>query len=306
MKGIKLGGFKNPFSTKGPTDSGSGANKPSIPTPAAPKPASTKPSPIKDGFDAQGSKPSSSKVDTQPTKQPGKDVTSSFGANPLGHAGQNVLNSYNMFPGGAPQGVALPTAQKPFVNAGDSLVSLNAHKYQNNTNLSVSPAGSPGIPAHYMHYLSTGEGKFAGIQGVPLHPRPGEPTLVTTGALNGCAVHALHDTKNNNLSFLHHADYSKNGKAELDGFLSQHPNLKPAGSYTPSDYSHPTGKHNLPTGSTPFIHYTQGAGGQPGQWMISGQLNTYKNGGTPGGRPELMLPTDIPGGALQSVPVTLP
>ncbi|WP_255510408.1 hypothetical protein [Myxococcus sp. AB025B] len=40
--------------------------------------------------------------------------------------------------------------------------------------------------------------------------------------------------------------------------------------------------------------------------MISRQLNTYKNGGTPGGRPELMLPTDIPGGALQSIPVTLP
>lgn len=306
MKGIKFGGlFKSPSVPKSPAASGGGTNKPSAPPPVESKPTS-KPSPIKDGFDAQGSKPSTSKVNTPPTQQPGKDVTSSFGANPLGYSGQNILNSYNMFPGSAPQGVALPTAQKPFVNANDSVVTLNAHQHQGNTNLSVSPAGGQGIPAHYMHYLSTGEGKFAGIQGVPLHPRPGEPNTVVTGALNGCAIHALHDTKNNNLSFLHHADYSKNGKAELDGFLSQHPNLKPAGSFTPGDYSHPTGKHGLPAGATPFIQYSQGAGSQPGQWNIVGQLNTYKNGGTPGGRPELMRPTDLQVPFMQTVPVDVP
>ncbi|QQR44388.1 hypothetical protein JKA73_36405 [Myxococcus xanthus] len=305
MKGIKFGGFKSPSIPKSPASSGSGTNKPSAPSPVESKPAS-KPNPVKDGFDAQGSKPSTSKVSPQPTRQPGKDVTSSFGANPLGYSGQNVLNAYNMFPGGAPQGVALPTAQKPFVNASDSVVTLNAHQHQGNTNLSVSPAGGQGIPAHYMHYLSTGEGKFAGIQGVPLHPRPGEPNTVVTGALNGCAVHALHDTKNNSLSFLHHADYSKNGKAELDGFLSQHPNLRPAGSFTPSDYSHPTGKHNDPTGATPFIHYSQGANNRPGQWTIAGQLNTFKNGGTEGGRPELMRPTDLQVPLMQTIPVDVP
>lgn len=293
MKGIKLGGFKAPSSLPGiKTD------VPRAPPPSSPKPSSpSQPKPVKDGFDTASPKP---------PKQPGKDVTSSFGANPLGHAGQNTLNSYNMFPGGSPQGVALPNANKPFVNANDSVVTLNAHQHQGNTNLSVTGAGGPGVQAHYMHYLSTGEGKFAGVQGVPLHPRPGQPNMVVTGALNGCAVHALHDPKANTLSFLHHADYSKNGANELKDFLAKpdHQHLRPVGSFTPGEYSHPTGKHGVPTGATPFIHYSQPAGNHPGQWTIAGQLNTFKNGGTPGGRPELMRPTDLKVPFVQTIPVT--
>ena len=296
MKGVKLGGFKSP------SLSGTKTEVPRSPSPTASKPSS-KPSPLKDGFDTRSGPSSTSKVGSKPAQQPGKDVTSEFGSNPLGHSGQNVLNSYNMFPGGAPHGVALPNAQKPFVHANDSVVTLNAHQHQGNTNLSVTAPGGQGVQAHYMHYLSTGEGKFAGIQGVPLHPRPGEPNMVVTGALNGCAVHALHDTKTNTLSFLHHADYSKNGKNELTDFLSTRPHLKPVGSFTPGDYSHPTGQHGTPTGATPFIHYTPGAGSRPGQWTIAGQLNTFKNGGTPGGRPELMRPTDLKVPFMQTIPV---
>ncbi|WP_253817221.1 hypothetical protein [Myxococcus xanthus] len=93
-------------------------------------------------------------MNPQPTRQQGKDVTSSFGANPLGYSGQNVLNAYNMSQGGALQGVVLPIAQNPFVNASDSVVTLNAHQHQGNTNLSVSPAGGQGIPAHSMRTTS--------------------------------------------------------------------------------------------------------------------------------------------------------
>ncbi|WP_253817220.1 hypothetical protein [Myxococcus xanthus] len=61
-----------------------------------------------------------------------------------------------------------------------------------------------------------------------------------------------------------------------------------------------------PTGATPFIHYAQGANNRPGQWTIAGQLNTYKNGGTAGGRPELMRPTDLRVSFMQTVPVDVP
>jgi hypothetical protein len=297
MKGIKLGGFKGPSSLPGTK-----TDLPRAPSPTASKPSS-QPKLFKDGFDTRNGTPSASGAGARPPQQPGKDVTASFGSNPLAHAGQNTLNSYNMFPGGAPQGVALPTANKPFVHANDSVVTLNAHQHQGNSNLSVTAAGGQGLQAHYMHYLSTGQGKFAGIEGVPLHPRPDQPNTVVTGALNGCAVHALHDTKTNTLSFLHHADYSKNGANELKDFLAQRPHLRPAGSFTPSDYSHPTGPHRTPTGATPFIHYTQPSGNRPGQWTIAGQLNTFKNGGTPGGRPELMRPTDLKVPFVQTIPV---
>ena len=41
---------------------------------------------------------------------------------------------------------------------------------------------------NYLHYLSSGQGKqdqgsFAGISEVPLHPKPGQPSMVMTGPL---------------------------------------------------------------------------------------------------------------------------
>jgi hypothetical protein len=187
------------------------------------------------------------------------------------------------------------------------LVRLNSHQNQGNTNLSVNPPGGPGAQAHHLHHLSTGAGRFAGIKGVPPHPRPGEPSLVVTGPLNGCAVHAMHDTGNTTLSFVHHTDYSKNGKAELNGFLAQNPALRPAGNVTPDGYSHPTGVSRIETGATAFMHYDRPANGGPGQWMRVSLLNDWKNGGGGAGtRPELVRPQDLPTQWVQTSPLDLP
>ncbi len=85
------------------------------------------------------------------------------------------------------------------------------------------------------------------------------------------------------------ADFSKygahTGKQQLENFLKQN-NLQLVQSLTPHDYSHPTGSHGIQTGATAFAHYDRLAD----QWKLVGQLNDWKNGGAPGGRPELQRP----------------
>jgi hypothetical protein len=163
--------------------------------------------------------------------------------------------------------------------------------------MSLSSPGGNGPQVHYLHYLSSGQatrpdqGSFAGISGVPLHPRPGDPSMVVTGPLNGCAVHALHNPANGTLSFVHQADFERlgagTGRNQLKDFMNQH-NLQLVQSLTPHDYSHPSGPHQLPTGATAFAHYDR----PTQQWQLVGQMNDWKNGGVPGGRPELQRPQD--------------
>jgi len=291
MKGFKIGGSKS-FSP--PSVGKPDAPRPSSPTSPVTKPT-TRPNSFKDAFDTQSARGVSGK----PTQQPGKDVTPAFTSNPLNFTGHNVLNAYNMFPGSSPQGVALPTPSKPFVPANQSVVSLNVHQHQGNANLSVTPPGGPGAQAHYLHYLSSGAGRFAGIEGVPLRPRPGDPSMIVTGPLNGCAVHALHNTSNNTLSFVHHADFSKNGVAELKNFLAENPSLRLVGGFKPSDYSHATGVGRIETGATPFIHYNA----HQGQWTMVGQLNDWKNGGGSGSRPELIRPQTVSAPWIHTLPI---
>jgi hypothetical protein len=305
MKSFKIGGTKSASPSQ---LTKSDAPRPSTSASSAAKPAA-KPDALKDGFDTRGAQatPSGTKSTRglfgKPAQQPGKDVTPSFTSNPLNFAGQNVLNSYNMFPGSSPQGVALPTPHKPFVPANQSVVTLNVHQHQGNSNLSVTAPGGNGAQAHYLHYLSTGTGRFAGIEGVPLHPRPGDPSMVVTGPLNGCAVHALHNTSNDTLSFVHHADFSKNGAAELKDFMAENPALRLVGGLKPSDYSHPTGVGRVETGATPFIHYNKPPGQNLGQWTLVGQLNDWKNGGGSGSRPELVRPQNVPTPWVHTVPI---
>jgi hypothetical protein len=239
----------------------------------------------------------------------GKDVTSAFANDPSKFAKNNVLNAYNMTP---PPGLPLPTPQASFVPASQSVVTLNAYQRPGgNANLALSPANAPGgAKVNYLHYLSEGEGKFAGIQGVPLHPKAGEPSMVVTGPLNGCAVHALHDKNTQTLSFVHHANFSKNGQAELQEFLGKHPNLSHAATLGPKDYSHPTGHGKDSTGATAFAHYQKptSPNGQ-GQWLLMGQLNDWKNGAGPDGRPELKRPdakTFMAAPDLMTIPIPPP
>lgn len=226
----------------------------------------------------------------------------SFTANPQKFTGSNVLNGYKLFPSqGAQQGLSLPTPQKPLVPASQSVGTLNVQQQHGNANLSLSSPGGNGPQVHYLHYLSSGQatapgkGSFAGISGVPLNPGHGQPSMVVTGPLNGCAVHALHNTADDTLSFVHHADFSAHGNAagkqQLEAFLKENPSLRLLQSLTPKDYSHPTGAHGIQTGATAFAHYDR----PTGQWNLVGQLNDWKNGGAPGGRPELQRPQNAAG-----------
>lgn len=301
MKSFKFGGFK-PSSLFGPKPD---APRPSVPSPSMPRPPAAPTGP-RDGFETPGgSRPRG--LFGGPSQRPNADVTPEFTSNPMNFAGNNVLNGYNMFPTGKPEGVALPTPQRPFVPANQSVVSLNVNQHQGNSHMTATPAGGPGAQAHYLHYLSTGTGRFAGLEGVPLHPRPNDPSMVVTGPLNGCAVHTMHNTNNNTMSVIHHADYSKNGDAELDEFLAQNPNLRLAGSVKPSDYAHSTGVGRVETGATSFLHYDRPSNGGQGQWTMVTQLNDWKNGGGGAGtRPELGRPQNLPTPWVQTTPLDLP
>ncbi|KFA88490.1 hypothetical protein [Archangium violaceum] len=294
MKSFKIGGPKSFSLPRAPQLD---TPRPSSPTAPTSKPGATsKPSAPQDGFDTVGSKISSSVRGLF-----GPSQADSFASNPTKFSSQNVLNGYKLFPEGKPpQGVTLPTPNKPMVPANQSTATLNVQQQHGNANLSLSPAGGNGPQVHYLHYLSSGQntqanGSFAGISDVPLRPGQGQPNMVMTGPLNGCAVHALHNPANDTLSFVHQADFSKygaqTGKQQLDGFLKQN-NLQLVQSLTPNDYSHSTGKHGIETGATAFAHYDNAAG----KWNLVGQLNDWKNGGVPGGRPELQRP---PGGLPQ-------
>ncbi|AKJ03060.1 hypothetical protein ATI61_113248 [Archangium gephyra] len=296
MKSFKIGGPKSFSSPRSPQAE---APRPSTPTAPSSKPgASTTPGAPKDGFDTVGSRISSSVRGLF-----GPSQADSFAANPTKFSGQNLLNGYKLFPNGTPpQGVTLPTPNKPLVPANQSVATLNVQQQHGNANLSLSSPGGNGPQVNYLHYLSSGQGtqsqgSFAGISDVPLRPGHGQPSMVTTGPLNGCAVHALHNPANDTLSFVHQADFSKygsqTGKQQLENFLKQN-ELQLVQSLTPNDYSHPTGKHGIQTGATAFAHYDKASE----KWNLVGQLNDWKNGGTPGGRPELQRP---PGGLAQQL-----
>ncbi len=295
MKGFKVGGFKTPSP---PSSAKPEAPRTSTSTPSAARP--TPRQPVQDGFDSSRTARSSWNPFAKPTPP---NVTSQFTSNPDTFASNHVLNGYNMFPGKNPEGVQLPTPNQPFVHANDSIVSLNVHQQSGNANLSVTHHNTPGAQVHYLHYQSTGAGRFAGITGVPLHPQPGQPSMVMTGNLNGCAIHAFHNTNDNTLSFVHHADFSKNGKQELSDFLSQHPHLRPVGSFGPSDYAHPTGNGRIETGATAFAHYYKRPGQTQGQWMMVGQLNDWESGANASGRPQLGRPTNAPVPNVQTIPL---
>lgn len=299
MKTPKLGGPK--------ALSPSHTSRTEAPRPAASAPSTTpsaRPGVSRDGFDSV-----TSSIRGLFGKQSPAD---SFTTNPLKFTGNNVLNGYKLFPSqGAPQGLSLPTPQKPFVPANQSIATLNVQQQHGNANLSLSSPGGNGPQVHYLHYLSSGQatgpdkGSFAGISGVPLHPGPGQPSMVMTGPLNGCAVHALHNTADDTLSFVHHADFSKYGNAagrqQLEAFLKENPGLRLLQSLTPKDYSHSTGAHGIQTGATAFAHYDR----PTGQWNMVGQLNDWKNGGAPGGRPELQRPQNAAGQGQWMRPVDL-
>ena len=268
------------------------------PAPTTPKttaPKTTTPPSGGDGF--AKAKPSSSgpvnsthQAQPTPSKMPGgKDVTADFGKDPKTFASHHVLNAYNTSP---PSGLPLPTPSATFVPASQSMVTVNAHQRPGgNANLTFGPAGGQGVQAHYLHYLSEGEGRFAGISGVPPHPTANAPTTIVTGPLNGCAVHAFHDKNTQTMSFVHHANYSKNGENELKDFLKQNPNLQHAATLGPADYSHRTGHGDEATGATAMLHYDKPTQpGQQGQWSIIGQLNDWKSGAGPDARPELKRP----------------
>ncbi|WP_375765262.1 hypothetical protein NR798_26465 [Archangium gephyra] len=288
MKTFKIGGPKSSAPLRGLQND---APKPSAPTPSPSKPApSAKPVAPKDGFDT-----APSKIGSSIRGLFGPSQADSFAADPMKFSGQNILNGYKLFQNGAPpQGVQLPTPNKPFVPANQSVATLNVQQQHGNANLSLSAPGGNGPQVNYLHYLSSGQGKpdqgsFAGISGVPLHPKPGQPSMVMTGPLNGCAVHALHNKTDDTLSFVHQADFSKygasTGKQHLEDFLKKN-DLQLVQSLTPHDYSHPTGSHGIETGATAFAHYDKASA----QWKLVGQLNDWKNGGAPGGRPELQRP----------------
>ncbi|QRK09182.1 hypothetical protein JQX13_03205 [Archangium violaceum] len=303
MKKFGIGGLGNFNPFRGLNNDTPRINRPTSPS----TPPSSRPTPPRDGFD------------TAPTRSTtlsrglfGPSHAEQFNNNPMQYSGQNVLNGYKLFPNGTPpQGVDLPTPNRPFVPANQSIATMNVHQQNGNANLSLSSPGGHGPQVHYLHYLSGGQaagpnqGSFAGISGVPLHPGPGQPSMVTTGPLNGCAVHALHNPNNpNSLSFVHQADFEHHGAAtgrqHLNNFMNQH-NLQLVQSITPHDYSHPSGPHGLPTGATAFAHYDR----PTQQWQLVGQLNEYKSGAGAGGRPELQRPQDLAGGGQWMRPIDL-
>ncbi|WP_309895459.1 hypothetical protein [Archangium sp.] len=287
MKSSKIGSPKSSAPFRGTQND---APKP-VPTASpSPRTSSSKPGAPKDGFDT-----GTSRIGSSIRGLFGPSQADSFAADPMKFTGQNILNGYKLFPSGVPpQGVQLPTPHKPFVPANQSVATLNVQPRHGNANLSLSAPGGKGPQVNYLHYLSSGQarqdqGSFAGISDVPLHPKPGQPSMLMTGPLNGCAVHALHDPANDTLSFVHQADFSKHGahtgKQQLKDFLREN-NLQLVQSFTPQDYSHPTGAHGIQTGATAFAHYDKPSE----QWKLVGQLNDWKNGGSPGGRPELKRP----------------
>jgi hypothetical protein len=300
----KIGGHSPPPSIQTPRS----------PTPSTSAPATSRPAPTaapasaastsstaqkNDGFkSATGSATTKAPI-AMPIKLPGgKDVSADFAKNPVGFASTNMLNVNNA---AAPPGVPLPTKNATFVPASQSTVTVNANQNPGgNANLTFNPAGRPGMQAHYLHYLSGQKdaGRYAGISGVPLHPTANAPTTVVTGQLNGCAVHAFHDKNTQTMSFMHHADYSKNGPAELKEFMEKNPNLKHAATVGPKDYSFPTDAPKykdgttLDSGATLFAHYEKPTRpGQQGQWVMTTQLNEQKSNQYQEGRPDLVRPS---------------
>lgn len=286
MKSSKIGGPKS-FSPSPVTQTP--ASRPSTSVSSSTS-STSKPAGTKDGFDSVGSKITSSVRGLF-----GPSHAESFATNPQKFAGQNILNGYKLFPNGKPpQGVALPTPNKPFVPANQSVATMNVQQQHGNANLSLSAPGGNGPQVHYLHYLSSGQGAnqqtaFAGINGVPLHPEHGQPSMVMTGPLNGCAVHALHNPADNTLSFVHQADFTKYGadvgKQHLDNFLKEN-KLNLVQSLTPQHYSHSTGSNGIETGATAFAHYDKTSQ----QWKLVAQLNDWKSGTSSSGRPELQRP----------------
>src|SRR6218665_2897171 len=135
--------------------------EPSPPSKPAPSPSSP---PVRnDGFETN----SPSRVSQPQAKPPGgSDVTSSFTQDPVKFASQkdNVLNILNTQ---RPAGVPAATAQAPFVNASDSIVTMSAHQRPGgNVNMHLTPPNGKGSQVHYLDYLPEGSGRFAGIQGV--------------------------------------------------------------------------------------------------------------------------------------------
>jgi|GEM_PF-4388689 len=302
MKSSKLGGSPRPSSIEAPKPKPIEAPKPAE-TSSSSKPASSTSSPPvrNDGFETN----SPSRVSQPQAKPPGgSDVTSSFTQDPVKFASQkdNVLNILNTQ---RPAGVPAATAQAPFVNASDSIVTMSAHQRPGgNVNMHLTPPNGKGSQVHYLDYLPEGSGRFAGIQGVPQHPGPHDPKMVVTGQLNGCAVHALHDSRDQSLSFMHHANYSKNGPQELNDFLKGHPHLSPAATFGPADYSHATGKGRDQTGATAFAQYLPSSSGNGlGQWHLMGQLNDMTGKVSQDMRPELKRPNIVGAPPVMMIPV---
>lgn len=306
----KLGGFSSPFSKPASNKPSEVIKPPELPKPAPTKPAETpaltKPAPSKpDSFSTPT--PTGGVQQPPPKKPGGSDVTSSFTQDPTGFGGKpgNVLNITNTQ---RPPGTPGATPQQPFVNASDSTVTMNVFQRPGgNANLHLSPPGGQGAQVHYLDYLPEGSGRFAGLQGVPQHPGPNDPKMLVTGQLNGCAVHALHDSRDQSLSFLHHANYSKNGQQELKDFLTQHPHLSPAATLGPQDYSHPIkpGSDQM-TGATAFAQYRPSPTGQGlGQWHLMGQLNDMAGMNMQDMRPSLQRP-NFPGSPMLNIPIEPP
>ncbi|PTL83374.1 hypothetical protein [Vitiosangium sp. GDMCC 1.1324] len=287
------------------------ASSSSVPAPATPQARTGSSSPGSgDGFSGSSSSAvgyvPAKTIPMPPPKAPGgTNVSANLASNPVMFTANNVLNVNNTVP---PPGLPLPTPNQTFVPAAHSTVTVNAYQHNpgdktkvGNANLAFNPEGGQGLQAHYLHYLSADMGRYAGISGVPQHPPPGAPTTIITGQLNGCAVHAFHDKNTQTLSFVHHADFSKNGQAELADFLRRNPNLQHAATLGPADYSHPTSmklKDGTPlaTGATVFAQYERPRPAQPGQpaqqgqWVMVGQLHQQKPNAYQEGRPELMRP----------------
>ncbi|WNG39801.1 hypothetical protein F0U61_43575 [Archangium violaceum] len=302
MKRFNIGGLGNFNPFRGLRNDAPRPNTPTSPS----TPSTSRPTPPRDGFE------------TAPTRSTtlsrglfGPSHAEQFNNNPMQYTGQNILNGYKLFPNGTPpQGVDLPTPHRPFVPANQSVATMNIQQQHGNANLSLSSPGGNGPQVHYLHYLSGGQalgpnqGSFAGISNVPLRPGPNDPSMVVTGPLNGCAVHALHNPANGTLSFVHQADFEHQGAAtgrqHLNNFLTQN-NLQLVQSLTPNSYSKPSGPHQLPTGATAFAHYDRVAQ----QWQLVSQMNEYKSGAGAGGRPELQRPQDFPGGGQWMRPIDL-
>jgi hypothetical protein len=261
-----------------------------------------------DGFAARAQPRGGSHIPAaygSPLKLPqGTLVTKDFVQNPAEFAKTNTLNAYSSTESNfkdvtstnPKERVPAPANPRvdPFISANDSKVTMFVHKKdQGNANMTFSPAGGPGVQAHYIPYVQQGEGGFGGVKGVPLHPQIGQPTMAVTGPLNGCAVHAFHNRNDNTLAFIHQANFDRGGPADLAKFQQKNPHLTEVASIKPSDYAHQIKDSKDPretAGATVFAHYDQPQLNQPGQWKLMGQLNNHKAGAGPDGRPPLGAP----------------